>query len=82
MELPPGPRKEAVELLNHLAEDPRSLLTAPLEGYADSHKIYFFSDRYRMLVRVRNKTLTVLVFRIRRRDDDTYRELKSKKKQK
>ena len=79
-QLPEGPRNEAIELLELLSEDPHSVVTGPLEGYADSYKIYFASDRYRMLVRIRNKTLVVIVFRIRKRDSRTYSGMRSPSK--
>ena len=71
--LPAAVRREAMQLLADLLEDPFSKdPKAKMEGYRDRYRLYFYGDRYRFIYEISRQQRRVIVVRVRLRTRHTY----------
>ena len=73
-ELPDPVRREALQMLADLLEDPYppNLEEARMKGYRNRYRLYFYRDRYRFIYEIAEQQRTVRVLRVRLRDRYTY----------
>jgi mRNA-degrading endonuclease RelE of RelBE toxin-antitoxin system len=62
-----GPKRDALELMEDLAEDPYAVSAHELEGYQNTWSARFCFDQYRMIFQIAKPSKRVLVTRIRSR---------------
>lgn len=65
--LPDRVKDQAAHAIADLIEDPSPFDAVSLRGYADSYRIRFYRDQYRLLYRVSAPQRKVIVWRVRPR---------------
>jgi mRNA-degrading endonuclease RelE of RelBE toxin-antitoxin system len=63
-----GPKRDAAELIEDLAEDPTRIPGAiPMKGYANAYRARFHHQQYRMVYEIFKGSRTVVISRMRPR---------------
>lgn len=70
-QLPDRPREACLDLIDELRHGDFDAI--PLRGYRQFERSRFYRGAYRMIYRINHKTRTVLITRIVKRDETTYK---------